>query len=443
MIAVIILLILFLGIIDSSIASGIISSGMYLLGAALLICSCNKDNRRLSFRLYNIIFAVYLVCAFIVSRSFSVTDNFLVSDSSRYIESYMNSSFLLFDKEDFINHYLAFSDSNVLYNTYLNAVAMYVNESLGGMTVFGMTLCQTIWGILAAFVLFRILARHVDPQKAFQLTLVFAFCSLFLFYSTVIIRDIIICYLYLLAFDIVDQKFKLSGLIKLILIIVATTGIRLYSGFFMITFLAYYIYARMYKSWLRHIASAIFIVVLIVAAGSILASDIVEQTFAEMEEYTELAAERSAGGMVSKLQSLPPGISHIAIVLFTMIRPLPPFSIYIGAETFSHFTMSTMHLIAGCFWFVIFFSLCYQLFVRRYISKIPFERVVLLLVCLVFMLANASHPDIRRMLPVFPILYVQFVDICNHKKEPIMGSGISKGLITCYIIMAFGLLVIM
>lgn len=441
MIAVIILILVFLGIIDNSIASGIIGLVMYLFGAVLLLC--NKDNRRHSFRLYNIIFAVYLICAFIVSRSFSVSDYFLVSDSSRYIESYMNSTFLLFDKEDFVNHYLKLSDSNVLYNTYLNGMATYVNKTLGGMTVFGMTLLQTIWGILASLVLFRILARHIEVQKAYRLTLVFAFCSLFLFYSTVIIRDIIICYLYLLAFDIVDQKFKLSGLIKLILIIVATTGIRLYSGFFMITFLAYYIYARMYKSWLRHIASAIFIVVLIVAAGSILASDIVEQTFAEMEEYTELAAERSAGGMVSKLQSLPPGISHIAIVLFTMIRPLPPFSIYIGTETFSHFTMSTMHLIAGCFWFVIFFSLCYQLFVRRYIYKIPFERVVLLLVCLVFMLANASHPDIRRMLPVFPILYVQFVDICNHKNESIMGSGISKGLITCYIIMAFGMLVIM
>jgi len=66
-----------------------------------------------------------------------------------------------------------------------------------------------------------------------------------------------------------------------------------------------------------------------------------------------------------------------------------------------------------------------------------------LLVCLVFMLANASHPDIRRMLPVFPILFVQFAEICEAEKVKLFDSKISKCLMSFYVMMAFGMLAIM
>ena len=118
---------------------------------------------------------------------------------------------MFFNGEDLYKCYFEFSDSNLLYNAYLNVMAVFANTKLDGMTVFGMTLLQTVWGILSSIVLFRILTRHIEVDKAFRYTLIFSLCSLFLFYSTVIIRDIIICFLYLCAFDIVDRKFSLLG----------------------------------------------------------------------------------------------------------------------------------------------------------------------------------------------------------------------------------------
>lgn len=427
---------------DASISSFILLMIAYAIGLGMTF-TLPENFRRKGQNIFHIVFTVYIAAAYITSLSFSVLDYFLVSDPSRYIDSYINRIYFFYNKQDFIDCYFYFADNNLLYNAYLNAMAMFANNNLDGMTVYGMTLLQTVWGIMSVIVLYRIFARRFDFDKSYRYTLVFALCSLFLFYSTVIIRDIVICFLYLCAFDVVDQKFSLTGLMKLFIIMILAWGIRLYSGIFVVAFIGYYLYVQCRTGSLKSITTFLFAVLLIVAAGAIFSSSLVEQTTAELEGYQNLSAERSAGGMVSKFQSLPPGISHFAIVLFTMVRPLPPFAIYSGVQTFSHIVMSSMYLIAGFFWFVVFYSLCYQLFLKKYIFKIPFEQVVMLLVCLVFMLANASHPDIRRMLPVFPILFVQFAEICEAEKVILFDNKISKYLMAFYVVMAFGMLVIM
>lgn len=436
------LLVLVVSVIDDSVSSFFFLCMIYLLGIVFSLI-IPKEYKKDEIKLFDVIYLVYIISALIVSFSFSTTDYYLVSDSSRYIETYMQGTQMFFDSEDLSKCYLEFSDSNLLYNAYLNAMAIFTNTKLGGMTVLGMTLLQTIWGILSSIVLFRILARHIEVKKAFRYTLIFALCSLFLFYSTVIIRDIVICFFYLCAFDIVDRKFSLLGVIKLLILIILTWGVRLYSGVFLITFLAYYIYARFRNSHFKAVATLLFAFLIVAAGAALMASSLMEQTTAELQGYEELSAERSAGGMVSKLQSLPLGISHLAIVLFAMIRPLPPFAIYAGAETFSHFIMSSMFLVAGFFWFVIFYSLCYKLFVKKYIIKISYETVVLLIVCLVFLMANASHPDVRRMLPVYPVLFVLYSILCEHEGKRLFGGRIPKMLMTVYVVLAIGLLIVM
>lgn len=435
-------LIVLLSVIDGSLSSALFLVIIYIMGM-LLTYSLPSAYRQKGGGLFDKVYITYITIAYIVSQSFTVYDHYIVSDSSRYIESYINRISFFYNSEDFYNCYLNFSDTNLLYNSFLNIIAMFANNYLGGMTIYGMTLLQTVWGILSTVVLFRIFARHIEVEKAYRYTLVFALCTLFLFYSTVIIRDIVICFLYLCAFDVVDQKFSLTGVVKLLVIMFLVWGVRLYSGLFVAAFIAYYLYVRFRNSHFKSIATILFAAVLIVAAEALMASSIMEQTTAELQGYEELSAERSAGGMVSKLQSLPSGISHLAIVLFTMIRPLPPFGIYAKAETFSNVVMSSVCLIAGFFWFVVFYSLCYQLFFKKYIFKIPFESVVLLVICLVFLLANASHPDVRRMLPVFPVLFLQFAKLCDYEGMKLFGSKVSKSLITLYIVMAFGMLFIM
>lgn len=436
------LLIILLSVIDSSYFTLMCLCVTYCIGLALVL-TVPKLSRSNCYKVYNVVFFCYSLLAYVVSASFSVTNNFLVSDSSRYIESYINRNYLFFDIYDLIDCYFGFSDSNLLYNAYLNVAAMFANNSLDGMTVYGMTLLQTIWGGLSAIVLFKILVRHVDIKRAFSGTIIFMLCSLFLFYSTVIIRDIVICFFYLCAYDIIDQKFSFFGVIKLLILVLLAWGVRLYSGIFLMAFVGYYFYVRSRRSRFKSVATILFAIVLIVAIAGVVQSSIVEQTTAELQDYESLSAERSGGGMISKLQSLPSGISHISIVLFSMIRPLPPFSVYDEVVTFSQFVMSTMCLIAGMFWFVVFYSFCFILFVKRRLFNFPFETVVLLGICLVFLLANAAHPDIRRMLPVFPVVFVEYVKVCEFEGTAILKNRESRYLSAIYISLAFGLLLIM
>lgn len=428
--------------IDGNLSSIVLSTFMYFIGLVIVTLKC-RSNYKIYARLFHIVYLVYLTVALIVSQSFSVFDNFFVSDSSRYIETYMKSSTFYFDKQDFINCYIEFSDSNVLYNAYLNIIAVIANTNFVDLSVYGMTLLQTFWGILSAIVLFKILSRHVNLKLAFTYTLLFVFCSYYLFYSTVIIRDILICFLYLLAFNIIDQKFSIAGLCKLILILFVTWGIRLYSGLFLSVFIAYYLYIKLRNGRFKCIAAVLFVIVLIVFGLSLLSSAIVEQTFTELNEYSELSAERSAGGLVSKLQSLPPVISHFAIVLFTMIRPIPPLSVFNECHTFSHIIISTLFLISGFFWFVVFYSYFIKLFIKKRIYSFSFGESFLLLICLAFLLANASHPDVRRMLPVFPIIYAQYIKICSIEKVSLFEGRVPISLIGIYLTMAFGFLILM
>ena len=180
MLLIVILLLILLATLDGSFSSLIISLGMYILGTIIVSIYC-KNNRNTSLRLYNIIFFIYFALAFVVSLSFSSSNFFLVSDSSRYIESYMNSTSFFFRMEDFIKCYIGFSDSNLFYNSYINIMSILANKYLDGMTVFSLTLCQTIWGVLSSIVLFRILVRRFNEKKSFRIALLFAICSLFLF----------------------------------------------------------------------------------------------------------------------------------------------------------------------------------------------------------------------------------------------------------------------
>lgn len=442
MVLIILLLIVLLSIIDSSISTFFFLCTIYVFGAAFL-CTIHRNERKEGLKLFNIVFGIYVVLAFVASLSFTESTHFFVSDSSDYIETYISGTEWLFDKEDFIQCYFGFSDSNALYNAYLNLMAMLSYYFLDGMTVYGMTLLQTGWGILSAVVLFRILIRHFETEKAYQYTLVFALSSLFLLYSIVIIRDIIICFLYLCAFDVIDQKFTLKGILKLVILVFLTWGIRLYSGLFLASFLVYYIYIRFRNSRIRVLAMCSFAIVLLVIIGALMSSSIMNQTNEELQLYQELSMERSAGGVLSKLRSLPFGIRHIVILLYAMIRPLPPLGVYVGIETFSHFVISTLFLIAGFFWFVVFYSLCYKLFAKKYIYQISTEEIVLLGLCVLFMFANTSHLDLRRMLPVYPIIYTQYVKLCQKENVRIFGSKESKFLIFFYFVLAIGLLVLM
>ena len=51
------------------------------------------------------------------------------------------------------------------------------------------------------------------------------------------------------------------------------------------------------------------------------------------------------------------------------------------------------------------------------LKAISFNYIILLLMALVFLMVNTAHIDIRRMMPVFPIIYLAYAQILEVNKS--------------------------
>lgn len=408
---------------------------IFTLLIGIFVCmSLPQKQRSSGLNLFAIVFSIYASVAYIASLSFSKSECFYVSDSMRYIEGYIKRTTFYYSQQDFYDCYFQFSDSNLLFNAYLNEMALIMNKYFGGMTVYGMTLCLTIFGVLSSLILYKIFLRHFNETYSYNQVLIFSLCSQFFLYSTVIIRDVVICFLYLVAFDIIDRKFSLKGFLMLFVVMLLAWGVRLYSGVFLGAFILYYLYTKMSNGSARFVGKFLAILFGVIIVVAIIGSSLMEQTTEELEVYEELSQARSSGGIVSRLMKLPPGISHLCIVFYTMIRPLPPFSPFVGVESFSNFSIATLSFISGFFWFICFYTYVFLVAFNRQLKKLDFNKILLLGIVFLFLLANASHPDVRRMLPVFPIIYLliceAFIDPQNIKSVKKYKNALIVGFLT-------------
>lgn len=301
--------------------------------------------------------------------------------------------------------YFRFTDNNGLYNTYIQCWAAIGNRHLGGATVFYMTLAQTLFGVLCSVVLYRIISERY-PEKAVKLTATFSCCSLFLFYSSVIIRDITVALFFLFALDYLTKEFKIRRFFLLIVFGFIVWGIRLYSGLFYFIFPVTYLALRITKGAGKRttiiMLMALGLMMLPVVAVSVLG----EQTQAEIENYDEFSANRNVNGLFTKLSKLPPGAKQLALTLFSQVSPFPPHSLLKSSSTFSEFYMGLDHIVYEFFWFFVFFMLAYLCIVKGKHKTLSREELILLMIALLYIVVNTAHPDIRRMMPVYPIIYL-------------------------------------
>lgn len=405
-----IFLIIILGVIDNCWAS-------VIAGLVILTVSClqsqlaDRNVRQYAFKVNQIVFFVYFLVAYIFSQAFVNGEFFVVSDPSRYIANYGSSRSMGDVWQNIHDCYFLFADNNALYNTYLRSISVLGNNLLGGTSVFYLTLSQTIFGILGINVLFRILSRYTNKQKAYKATLAYAFCTVFLFYSCIVVRDIIIAYFFLLVIEIVLKPFKSINVAKLIILIIIIWGIRLYSGLFVVSFLGLYLYLFSRNTKWKAISLPIFIIVVLFSGVALIGSSILEQTTTELSEYTEMTIlhEEERSGLLGLLYRLPSGLRNIAILFYTQMAPFPPFYPLSRAYSFSTTFMSICIIIYAVFWFFVFYTLLASLFSLKSYKYYSLKERLLFVIAMVFILANTVHPDLRRMMPVYPITYLLYI----------------------------------
>ena len=399
-----------------------------------------RKERKWRLKIWLTVSVVYLISAWVVSQSFDTVHYFMMTDPCNYISNAANSTSLHYDMEElFINSYLNLADDNGLYNIMISYWGAVCNVIFDGVNSFSLSLLSVVFGILSAITLFRVLSSYFSVDKAFKYTLVFALLSQFHLYSLVILRDICICFFYLLCFEVVQKKFSVKGLILLLVCMILSWGIRLYSGLFVIAFILYYIYKAISHTKIKYIIIPVFVV--LVGYFVISSMFVVEQTVEEINTMNEGTIDRG-GGMVMRLMSLPPVIKQIAMLFFTQIAPFPPTGPLFEASNISELYMSILVITYEFWWFLIAYTMFYVMLGKGYIMKIDFNDVLLLLISVALIIAASSHPDVRRMMPVYPIIYYEYLKFRSNSFNTKWFKTTRKNLSLIYVVLLMVYLVL-
>ena len=387
---------------------------VYVVLICIIYCLAIGDSksRLLRLKLCGVVSIVYMLSALIFSYSFDNEEFFMLNDPMTYIERTKSETLSFSASMNYVRScYFDFADNNALYNMLLNFTGIFYKKNYDGVTAYSLALTSVLFGILSSITLFRIISRYFNDKKAYTYTLIFSILSLFHFYSVVVVRDVVVAFFYLLSIEIILKKrFTLVRLIMLIVIMLITWGVRLYSGLFLNLLILFYVYTSIKRSGAIMV---LLIPLLLITIGLLIysSSSVIERSVDEIDLYSEFTYERASEshGLIYRLLVLPPVIKQIALTLYSQITPFPPHLSLLSSNTFSQYYMSTMVIIYEVWWFSVSISLLYILFIKRTFFTLPNNDKLLILIAYAFIIANTAHPDIRRMMPVYPILYLFYL----------------------------------
>ena len=400
--------------VDSS-QSSLIANVIILFLSVLYSLRIPKIYKKEANQYIAILYILYVGFAYITSLSFLGGHEFYVSDAADYIASFSKSTDYVPDYNTLLLYYSQFEGKDALYKEILRCVCGYANVHLGGATVYYMTLVQTLFGLLCAVVLLQIMSR-IYGRSGLKQAFLFSSCSLFLLYSSLIIRDIIIAYCFIEAIGILLDKFKLKNIFILLILCLIAMGIRMLSGAFLFSFLFLYVFLY-FKKTNNKFLIVLFTLLGIIAISAFVSTVFFEDSMSEIEQRGEHMSERvsESGGLMNTLLGLPMGIRQIAIMLFSQMAPFPSYGTLLRAETFSQFLWGVDVFVYEIFWYIVFYTLLFFIIFKRAFSTFSMSEKYLFILAMFFILVLTSHPDIRRMMPVYPILYILYVKIKREK----------------------------
>ncbi len=379
---------------------------------ALMVCfvsalSSSRRERKNALNLTGLVFCIYWFSATIISISFENGQSFYVIDPAGYYANYKSiHSFQINEYFDNLTYlYVAFSDNNALYNSIMEWLAYKGNSISNGANMMYYTSFHLMFGVLCSLAAFKILCSVENGKKAFRHTLIFSFISLFHIYSCVCLRDIWIAAAFLWAIVIVKGQFNIKGLLGLIVLFLFTAGIRIYSGIFFLIFIAYYLYKKASVSHLKLAYYSAMAILGLIALSSAVGSLLVEQTIGEVGNVYDEQMDRGITGLSAYIYNLPHGFREIVMIFYSQIMPFPSFMYYNDATTFSHYYISSLVLIFPLINFFSFYGFLYILMTKKNIRKLDVDDWALIIIALLFAVANSSQMDVRRVMPSFFIFY--------------------------------------
>lgn len=414
--------------------------------ACLKIGKSEREQQDLSI-IFNIAFLIYLIYSFIAYLAFVEAGGFFRgSDQMMFYEigDELGRSHSIKEifRACFIDRvHIEQEGAYFLFGT----LAYIANNYFDGNSVLFQIINVSFFAILINVFVYKTLLFYVDKNKAFRFAIFYLVFAHILSQSPWILRDNHITLLYAIAIYIVHLSFSLHRLVFLVLLQVITIEFRFEHGLAFSFFTLIYTYVGASHSKNKNLYYGMITVIslslIAFSLRSILSSiATVTTTLDRYTLHTEESAEDS-GGLGATLLRLPFGLRQIASVGFSQFLPFPPWLQLSQAKSFLQGLLAAVAGFAPIFWGYVSFTVV--LFIRSHYKKLPRIALWLLIFSGLFLIANSANMTLRRIIPVYPIIYISFVFIqsrISKKKTQInilRYTAIYCLLLTVYIIIKY------
>jgi len=293
----------------------------------------------------------------------------------------------------------------------LGLIGFISNKYLGENTVLIQSLAISSFAVFINIFIYKTLLFYVNRKHSFTYTLLFASFSMVMAYSPWLLRDIHILFFYTLGFYLIHKDFSFTVLFLLLVIQYVVSEFRFESGlaFTFFPFIYVFLQGKEYKhKKLLYLLLVVLLVPISIKGVGVLGAS-VNKLSAGMNKYQSYTADavQSSAGLASIFYKLPPGLKHIGITVFSQMQPFPPWNNIESANNLFEILVFMLFGISGIFWFYVVF-IALQAFIRHY-RVTPRMLLFALFFAVVFLLGNTSNMNIRRIMAVYPIVYVYFV----------------------------------
>ena len=267
---------------------------------------------------------------------------------------------------------------------------------------------SVLFGAFISVILYRIFLLYFNSQKSFKYALLYSLCSAVAYYSFKYYRDIHIAFFYILSIYVVLNKMSIKGIVILLCNIIIVWQLRREHGVFLIVFLTYYIFNSIKKNPL---VTILFFVILAIVFFVYFANvfDSIKESMEGYEVRSYLADGLKGNSFGAVIYRFPSPVKEVFLVINSQIQPFPSWHLLEDSKNIYSAIVSLIEIVRGVFWFVIVCSIFVWLFAYKAMKKVPLNFKYLMFIVLVFLFANTSNMTERRLICVYPIIFLLYV----------------------------------
>lgn len=226
--------------------------------------------------------------------------------------------------------------------------------------------------------------------------------------STGITRDAIIAFFYLLLIYLwFTKELSLKVVVVELLIMLILMSFRMQHGLFASAFIVMTIItSNSSNRWLYYLA----LLVLVINIGLLIYSFMINHLADTIDYYIAYRADELEGlnsGIGRYVYALPTPIKELAQILFLQLQ-FPPWYDLIKSTNVFYSICGVLNMVISFYWFYIFYSVIINLYKFGY-KQLPKKYLFAIIIFFIFILLNTSNLSLRRVVCIYPLLYLVYV----------------------------------